>query len=337
MDTDIQMDADTERDTTASSFIFSRPNIIPSPDQAGNFGVFSENVFGGRSTQLQHAETSTFTFAKPAIIDSIDLTKETDVTPRKVGVRRSSKSSLSPKDIKKSVAFSVLEKNSKKSHKDIRVEIANSISCLDVPDPLLVKSVAKEYFERFGETLKITIRPRRKMIIVYYISEDVATTAFYKAGSYLGIEFKVEWTTDEMLNKPKKKESIKGKIASLLNLDDDIREELEALKGLEYNLPEPQNLKTLTAKAKVKKALVVANKDRDVTSRPILKSALKLPSKPKVVEKVVPKKEIPVINQNYKKISIGTFQELQNQVRQMGTTAEEKYKVCTKYCYFHSS
>lgn len=392
----MQVDPDPETDTISSGFIFSRPNIIPSPEKHVNLGVFTDNanIFGGRVTQFP--EASTFTFAKPATIerqeyadestrnenvDSVfkpspfstqDIKKTTDESQTTINqnvqadrivqpspfstqdikkttdeLRSTNKSAsknfqppFSAQDIKKTAAFTQLEKNSKKND-NIKLEVSKSVTCIDVPDSLLVKSVAKEYFEQFGEILKITIRPKRKIITVYYGAKGEANEAYNNAGSFLGHDFKVEWTTSDILLKPKKKETIKGKIASILNIDDDIKEELEALKGLEYNLPDTHNLKVLTAvaKAKVRKAKVVANKE----AKPLIKAAKALTARSSSIKRpltslplankitTVPEKPTPIVEaagNQVLKITSSTIEELRTQVRQAGTTSEEKWKVC---------
>ncbi|KAJ8678920.1 hypothetical protein QAD02_014707 [Eretmocerus hayati] len=415
----VDSDSDKEDDALPGEFVFSRPNVIPSPEKMGNFGTNSQSTPGSETSQMP--EVSAFTFAKPTSIDAIDfmhqdtpaqrnelmmkkdqsdsilsqesvtlkgyideeppfpvkktiiarnhdlmsnqendqeelnkgksspkkvekvtpkLLLDTDeiielsdsndevTTPPKTKSTKSkkSKSPSTAQDLKKSSAFTQLEKNRKKS--DVKLELDKSISCIDVPDTLLVKAVAKEYFDQYGETLKVTVRPKRKMITVYYSTKDDATNAYKKARSFLGHNFTVEWTTQDILNKPKKRESIKGKIASILNFDDEVREELEAMRGLEYNLPDPQNLRALTAaaKAKVKRAAkVVANKEapKVFQKAPVklikpLIATEKLPSKP--VDVTITKPIIP-------EISPAMLKELQKQKCQAGTTSEEKWKI----------
>ncbi|OXU28997.1 hypothetical protein TSAR_015026 [Trichomalopsis sarcophagae] len=367
---DMQVDPDPETDTISTGFIFSRPNIIPSPEKHVNFGAFTDsaNVFGGRTTQFP--EASSFTFAKPATIERQDYGDESHTTNQNVQANRifqpsalstqdikktkdeshatnknaHNKKKVQPspfsvQDIKKTTAFTQLEKNSKKNE-NIKLEVSKSISCLDVPDSLLVKSVAKEYFEQFGEILKITIRPKRKIITVYYGTKVEASEAYNNTGSFLGHDFKVEWTNSDLLLKPKKKESIKGKISSILNIDDDVKEELEALKGLEYNLPDTQNLKVLTAvaKAKVRKAKVVANKE----AKPLMKAAKALTTRSSSIKRpltslplaskiaIASEKSTPIVEaagNQVLKISSTTIEELKSQVRQAGTTSEEKWKI----------
>ncbi|XP_014219433.1 germinal-center associated nuclear protein [Copidosoma floridanum] len=392
---DMQIDPDSEMDTELGNFVFSSPNIVPSPERIFNPASHSEKIFGGRVNHQQ--EASAFTFAKPAAIErtghgydnrrpnsslssrgnkahkssfpvqtyTINRNRETTspVSPDgKQSFRRSSFQSspfTDTQNIKKASPFTQLEKNSKKKlvTKEVRLELGNSITCVDVPESLLVKSVAKEYFEQYGEILKITVKPKRKIVIVYYPSKEIAKRAYNKAGNFLNQEFKIEWTTPELLNKPKKKESIKGKIASILNIDDEVKEELEAMKGLEYNLPDTTNMWALSAaKAKVKKATkVVAKKEVQkkplpLVAKPILKTAtptfgtsedkpalmslkidkpalkLEMPV-PKVDKTVTSKIEVPVVHQNIIKISSAAIEEMQSQIRQAGSNSEEKFKI----------
>lgn len=362
---------DSDFEMNSNSFVFSRPNVVNSPDKIFNSAIQSKNIFGGKINNNQ--DISAFTFAKPAVIENTDYDLQKPdvfISPKKGRIKRSSvspvkgsqnkkeksknprKSSVSPltatRSIKKESSYNQLEKNSKK--KEPRLMLANSITCTNVPEALLLKAVAKEHFDQFGDTLKIIVKPKRKMIVVYYPTKVVARKAFANAGKFLNKNFKVEWTTAESSNKPKKNETVKGKIASILNLDDDVKEELEAMKGLEYNLHDSQSAWALT-KAKVKKAVkIVANKEAPKKTLP-----LRARNVPKLMQKVVPKVnndvskvtkvekpvqqvdknlitkiDVPLVHQSIPKISSAAIQEMQNQVCQAATTAEEKYKVGIK-------
>jgi hypothetical protein len=325
MDKDMVFDAESNMDTT-NSFIFSTPNIIPSPEKTDDGGNITDNIFGNRSAQLSES-SNCFTFAKPATFDREDNAHDSSLAEKRIVIQN--KSPFLPYDIKKTTIFNQLEKNSKKKH-DTKLEYSKSITCSEVPDSLLVRSIAKEYFEQFGEILKITIRPSRNTITVYYATKDAATAAINKSCFYQDHKLKIEWTTPNMLLKTKQKDFPKSQMSSILNMDDDVKEELEALRGLEYYLPDPQNFKALTvaAKAKVKKAKVVANKETfkrivPLLTKPPIKSIKSIAS----VEKLQSKVEMPAISQKLKKMSSATIEELQTQVRQVGTTSEEKYKV----------
>lgn len=346
---------------TTQSFAFAAPDPIPSPERTVNNDNHSVDVFRNASTQ-------NFAFAAPAFIEKDDnsdemitstkeiSTKEIESikrkklllalenlkkskvpkplgSPKDVKKTKAPKSPLSAHDIKKTDAFAQLERNTKK---DVKLEIAKSITCAGVPESLLVKSTAQKYFEQFGEVLKIIHRPKRNMINVYFATTAAAEKAFLKANSYMGHKFTTAWTTAEMLNvKPKKVETTKSKIASFLNLDDEVREELEAMKGLEYNLPEVNNLKSLNNKTGFAAKAVKKAKELKA-SREAPKRILKPPrtAKPIQSEKLIvtPKIESPKIDLKAKKIpqiSSSMIEEYQNQIRQLATTSEEKYKVCT--------
>ena len=107
------------------------------------------------------------------------------------------------------------------------------------------------------------------------------------------------------------------------------------MKGLEYNLPEPAQIKSLAAiaKAKVRKAKIVANKGAQKLNKstskpekPILKnSILQVPINLKQEIVTIPKSVPPPLPKIT--MSSKTIEELQILIKQSTTTAKEKYKV----------
>ncbi|KAL7286538.1 hypothetical protein TKK_0019166 [Trichogramma kaykai] len=318
------------------------PFLKPSSNEAPYFTKYSGNEdspikeTGKISIHARLSKRSVYPDEPIVITDddtsSSETTSEKSIKRSSLRSRRTSRSDLNASDIKRTSAFTQLQKNSRKTS-DIKLDLANSITCSDVPESLLVKTVAKEYFEQFGNILKLTIRPRRKIIVVYFSSKVTATKAFVKSGNFLNHEFKVEWTKpDSLSSKPKKVESLKKRITSFLNIDDDVKEELEALKGLEYNMPEPSShIKTSIAKARVKKAMVVANREVPKRSGLISKSSLLKPSRPllkeKSIPKPLPKAQAPVEESKLKFVTSLSIDELKKQIRQPALSSEDKYKV----------
>lgn len=342
-----------ESSNAVQNYAFAAPDPILSPERAVNIGNHSHTAVESIITQksdialplLEREDNSDERITSTKTIEAIkreklllslqNLKKSKStkplITPKDVKKTKAPKSPLSAHDIKKTDAFIQLEKNTKKT-KDVKLELSKSITCQNVPELLLEKRSAQQYFEQFGEVLRVTPRPKRKMITVYFSTVQAAEKAFLKAKSYMGHEFTTAWTTSEMLSvKQKKAETPRSRIASFLNLDDEVKEELEAMKGLEYNLPEVKNVTTLNnfaAKA-VKKAKEL-KASRDVPKRiikPLIRAAKPIESEKKVV---IPKIETPKIDLNAKKIlniSSSMIEEYQSQIRQATTTSEEKYKV----------
>ncbi|XP_058806337.1 germinal-center associated nuclear protein-like [Phymastichus coffea] len=254
-------------------------------------------------------------------------------------------SSLSIHDLKKSEIYSRLEKN--KKNLNVKLEIEKSITCTDVPDALLLKAEAKKHFDKFGETLKITIRPKRKMIIAWYATDDGALKAYNKGGTYGQEEFQTDWTTQEVLSsKPKKSQSVACKIASHLNLDEEQMEELRAMESTpsDYNLPDSdqigRNQRVAKAKLKISRELttkaISQKRNPSLAAKSLVKSAKIIATKPTIIvneSKVLKKEEPPspveppAENKAILKISSAAIEEMQNLIQQPGMTAEERYKI----------
>ena len=197
-------------------------------------------------------------------------------------------------------AFEQLKKNSKAPAQKHSTE--NSISCSGVPESLLNRAAAKEYFSMFGDISNMVIRPKKHIITVSYVTKGEANVAYYKCGTFLNKKFDVQWTKDLPKSPIRKKESKSSVVTRILKgTDHEVQEELEALKNLEYNLheaPSPIELQSFIKKPKAPKA----------------KATIK-------VERTEPESQIGALAPK------SSIEELQTIVRQAASSAEDKYKI----------
>lgn len=187
--------------------------------------------------------------------------------------------------------------------------IESSLTCTLVPKLLLDKTVAREHFATFGDISKIIIRPKKQTIIVSYVTKGEADIAYHKCGTFLNEEFNVQWTSEISKSTIKKIDSNTSTVSSILKgQDDTFREELEALKHLEYNLhEETHNVMKLTCTPKLKTMKKETKHDKASSRLEKLTTAK--------VEKIgvyMPK---------------ATIEELQSIIRQPALTSEDKHKI----------
>ncbi|XP_076750838.1 RRM_XMAS2 and SAC3_GANP domain-containing protein xmas [Xylocopa sonorina] len=211
--------------------------------------------------------------------------------------------------------FEQLKKNSRSQVTKINPE--NSITCTNVPQSLLTKVTAKEYFTQFGNLLKITIRPKKHIITVIYATKKEANVAYNKSGDYLGEKFNIEWT--KLCTSPKcptkKKDPEKNIMSRIVSnffksSDDEIKSELDAMTNLEYNPHERTNFDGIPVK-------------RYKTQQPktTSKSMTRLEKASVKPEKLKSDSQISELLPN------ATIEELQNIIQQPAHTSEDKYKV----------
>lgn len=312
---------DLEAGAASNSFVFSKPGTISDLPRIINFGVGSEHVFDTVSKK------NTFTFAAPTIVSRY-VQSCTGLSAKKTDIYkpRISRNTFKPavnmftNALKDTGAFEQLKKNSRA--RITKVNIDNSITCSDVPKALLTKSAAKDYFKKYGNIVKITIRPRKREIIVVYTTKIEASSAYYGSGDYKNDKFHVEWTKLESTAKgaQTKKKDLLNIVANFLKApDNEIKSELEAMANMEYNLhpakgsevPDVSALLPLKTKALSGKAALTSHEKATAKSE---KAAMK-----------VEKHDIEC--QKAKPLSSTTIEELQNIIHQAALTTDDKYKV----------
>lgn len=313
----------SEASVASNSFVFSKPSIIFDSPKVINFGLGSDHVFDTRPSKKD-----VFTFAIPTIVsgnnsDYVNL-------PVKKFIKRKPKTAYKPtvnvfaNALKDTEAFEQLKKNSRSQ--PTKIDVNNSITCSNVPKALLTKTAAKEYFTKYGNIVKITIRPQRRIIIVAYTSKKEANNAYYNIGNYMGETFHVEWSGSSAKSPIKRKTLQKNIVTNLLtSTDDEIKAELEAMSNLEYNLysskgTEPSNtgalfsIKTKTSAGKL-------------AALPKLEKVKTVEKAAKVAEKSMKVEKPDVESQIAKLLPTTSIEELQNIIHQVALTAEEKHKV----------
>lgn len=311
METDV-----LEENTMSRSFIFSNPSSISDPPELVNFDAAAEDVSNISPSN------NTFTFATPTIVSQLGQVSNLDRYRPRINRTMSRPSvNMFAHALQSTEAFEQLRKNSR-SHIP-RHKIENSITCTNVPKTLLTKTAAKEYFTKHGNIAKITIRPRKHIIIVTYITKNEANIAHYKSGDYMGEKFQVEWTKSETSTKSpktptKKKDLCKNIVANLLNTnDDDVKSELAAMANLEYNLHTDKETKI---------------SDPSILPRKIRKTVGKVTSQherltSKLEKNTAKVEKIETDSQIIKPLSNTSIEELQNIIYQVALTTEDKYRV----------
>ncbi|XP_043256524.1 uncharacterized protein LOC122399707 [Colletes gigas] len=300
---------------TSGAFIFSEPNIL-SPPKTINFEVNSQQTFDGS------VKKNVFTFATPTAVSQPNVQDAPIYQSSMSGKQykpKISRHSYKPavnvfaQALKDTTMFEQLKKNSRSQVAKINAE--NSITCKNVPQSLLTKTAAKEYFQVFGNLLKITIRPRKQIITVNYATKKEANVAYNKSGEYLGKKFNVEWSKLCVSPKsPTKKKDMSKHIVSnfLKSPDDEIKSELEAMMSMEYNLH--NNYKGNIDGNLLKRSKLLQSKGVSKSTSRVEKTSAKS-------EKLKPESQISDLLPN------ATFEELQNVVRQPAYSSEDKYKV----------
>ncbi|XP_076245384.1 RRM_XMAS2 and SAC3_GANP domain-containing protein xmas isoform X2 [Calliopsis andreniformis] len=296
---------------TSKTFIFSEPNIL-NPPKTINSEVILEQVTDASICK------NLFTFTAPTAVSQPNIhniiTSQSNICEKQYKpkiLRNTYKPAVNVfvQALKDTAMFEQLKKNSRSQVTKIKPE--NSITCSNVPQLLLSKVAAKEYFMLFGNLLKIAIRPRKQIITVTYATKEEANVAYNKSGEYLGEKFNVEWTKScASLKSPTKKKDMQKNIVSnfLKSSDKEIKSELDAMMNLEYNLH--SNYRDNLDGTMLKRNKIIQPK----STKRIEKSSVK-------PDKIKPDNQISDLLPN------ATLEELQNIICQPAYTSEDKYKV----------
>lgn len=329
MDETMEIDA-SGAGAASNSFVFSVPSAVTGLPRVVSFGVGSDHVF-----DAQLSKKNVFTFAAPTIVPRHGQTRaRASWTNRSDRYKpRISRNTYKPaanmfaSALKDTEAFEQLRKNSRS--RVTKVNVDNSITCSDVPKELLTKAAAKEYFTKYGSIVKVTIRPKKRIITVVYTTKIEASAAYYGGGDYKGEKFHIEWTKLESAAKTtttttttaaKKKNLQRYIVTNLLKApDDEIKSELEAMAGVEYNLHSAKGnevsdvsalLPALKAKAPGGKAALPHEKATAKSE----KAAMKI-------------EKHDTDSQMGKPLPSTSIEELQNIIHQAALTTEDRYKV----------
>ncbi|XP_029667415.1 uncharacterized protein LOC115238052 [Formica exsecta] len=312
----------SEASTVPNRFVFSKPSNISHPSRVINFDIELDHV-----SDIHSNKKDIFTFAVPTILSqydeshiSLQANKSNRYKPKIFRSTFKPTFNVFASALKDTGAFEQLKKNSR-SH-TTKINIDNSITCTNVPNALLTKTAAKEYFIKYGNIVKITIRPRKRIIIVVYTSKMEANAAYYGSSDYMGEKFHVEWTKLESSVKmpTKKKISHKNIVTNLLKApDDEIKFELEAMTNLEYNLHSDKEAKLSDNTGALYPLKVRAPAGKTVL--PHEKMATKFEKTAAKIEKLDTESQI------IKPLPNTSIEELQNIIHQVALTTEDKYKI----------
>ncbi|XP_033322915.2 RRM_XMAS2 and SAC3_GANP domain-containing protein xmas [Megalopta genalis] len=301
--------------TSPKAFVFSAPNVL-GPPNAINSEVNPEAL------DTSVIRKNIFTFAIPTSVSQPNLRGRATHqlrTPEKQYKPKISRHTFKPavnvfaQALKDTAIFVQLKKNSRSQSAKINPE--NSITCTNVPQSLLTKVTAKEYFMMFGNLLRITIRPKKQIITVTYATKEEATIAYEQSGEYYGEKFNVEWSKLTALPKSptKRKDLQKNIVTNFLN-DDDLQMELDAMKNLAYNVHDRDN-------ADYYNYISLKKKETRET-----KGALKTSARAK--EKAAAKSEKHKVDSQISDLlPNASIEELQKIIRQPAHNSEDKYKV----------
>ncbi|KAB0793365.1 hypothetical protein PPYR_12985 [Photinus pyralis] len=117
---------------------------------------------------------------------------------------------------------------------DVPVDVSK-IRCLDMPDEFLKKSVARQFFEQFGEVQHIIIKPKSKICYVHYKTYEDAQRALFNANYYQGKKLNIS----KYSSRPKTRQAKKDNDPIWLP-DREVQEELAAMASINersvYNL-----------------------------------------------------------------------------------------------------
>ncbi|CAL7946627.1 unnamed protein product [Xylocopa violacea] len=316
---DSKLDAISSEHITPKTFVFSDPYVLSSSTLI-NSGTGVEQISNSFVTNK-----NVFTFATPTVVSQPNSNEDLSIFQldacEKQYKPKISRNTYKPavnvfaQALKDTAMFDQLKKNSRSQITKINPE--NSITCTNVPQSLLTKVTAKEYFTQFGNLLKITIRPKKHIITVIYATKKEANVAYNKSGDYLGEKFNVEWT--KLCTSPKcptkKKDPEKNIMSRIVSnffksSDDEIKSELDAMSNLEYNPHERNNFDALP----VKRYKVQQSKTTSKSMTRLEKASVK-------PEKLKSDSQISELLPN------ATIEELQNIIQQPAYTSEDKYKV----------
>ncbi|KOC68086.1 Protein xmas-2 [Habropoda laboriosa] len=314
----IQKDIISLEHEASKTFIFSKPNII-NPPKSINFGISLEQV-----SDASDVKKDVFTFTVPTVVSQVDNQDvsvfqsnmcEKQYKPKILRNSYKPDVNVFAHAIKDTAMFEQLKKNSRSQV--VKINPENSITCTNVPQLLLTKATAKEYFTQFGNLVKITIRCKKQIITVVYATKEEANVAYNNSGEYLREKFNVEWTKSYTSPKsPTKKKDLQKNIVSQIvsnffkSSEDEIKSELDSMMNLEYHLNNRNNFDgTLTKKNKA------------LQLKSISKSSVKVEKASVKSEKHKSDSQISDLLPN------ATIEELQNIIQQPAYTSEDKYKV----------
>ncbi|XP_043578159.1 uncharacterized protein LOC122565826 [Bombus pyrosoma] len=318
---DSQRDIFPSERMISKTFIFSEPYVLRAPRPV-NSGINFEQI-----SDAANIRRNWFTFAMPISArqsnnqDVSTFQPDTYEKPYKPKISRNYYNpavNVFAQALKDTAMFEQSKRNRRSQVIEINSE--NSITCTNVPKTLLAKGTAKRYFVQFGHLSKITIRPRKRTIIVIYAAKQDAKIACSKSGEYLGEKFNVERTKLSVPPKsPTKKRDLQkngiydvSQIVSnfLKSSDDEIKSELDAMTNLEYNLHSRNNFdETLTKRRKI------------LQSKSTSKSFTRMKKTSAKAEKLKAESQISDL------LPSATIEELQNIIQQPAYTSEDKYKV----------
>lgn len=112
-------------------------------------------------------------------------------------------------------------------------------SCTDVPQELLLKSNAKQYFSNFGRITRMVLKPKSRVCIIEYSTEKSVQLALRHAGEYNGFKFSVSRESSRPVAKKKR---IKKEEDPDWTIDPEVQEELKAM-GTNVVIPKKYNLR----------------------------------------------------------------------------------------------
>ncbi|KZC11005.1 Protein xmas-2 [Dufourea novaeangliae] len=312
----MQRSAIVTESAATKTFIFSAPNVLSHPK------VNSADVSLEEASDTSNIKKNVFTFATPTAVSQSSI-QDIPIYKSRISEKqykpKISRHPFKPavnvfaQALKDTTMFEQLKKNSKSQV--IRGSPENSITCTNVPQSLLTKTTAKEYFMMFGNLFKITIRLKKQIIIVTYATKGEATIAYNKSGEYLGEKFNVEWTKSCALPKsPTKKKDFQKNIVTnfLKSPEDEIKSELDAMMNLEYNMHNVCRKNFDGTVVEKKKALQSKSTSKSITR--VEKASVKS-------EKHKADSQISDLLPN------ATIEELQNIIRQPAHTSEDKYNI----------
>lgn len=94
-----------------------------------------------------------------------------------------------------------------------------------MPQVLLLKSAAKQYFSQFGRIHRLILRPKSRVVIIEYATEKAMQFALARAGEYDGQKFKTARDFKQVVRKKR----VKKQDDPDWTLDPDVQAELEAM------------------------------------------------------------------------------------------------------------
>lgn len=107
--------------------------------------------------------------------------------------------------------------------------MCKTFSCTNVPQELLLRSTAKQYFSQFGRIHRLAIRPKSAIILVEYATEKGMNLALAKAGEYNGHKFPVERVFRQVVKRKREKKDEDPDWTQ----DPEVQEELKSIENAE--------------------------------------------------------------------------------------------------------